>query len=134
MTKLKVTVTKILHRADDEYSRIKKTWLTLAHKTNINLIRKVQKGTICLTFFIPKDRKNIYDTCNLNNIKERKKYVWWEEKSLITNRQKRKKSKKNSRVWVRLFNRYFILKSMMKSFLKNNYSKFLYFWISKDFL
>ena len=56
------------------------------------------------------------------------------KENLVTNKKRKKNLAKSQRVWVRLFNRYFILKSMMKSFLKNNYSKFLYFWISKDFL
>jgi len=52
-------------------------------------------------------------------------------------KEKEKNSNKISRrVWMILFDKYFILKiswNLLKFFLKNKTSKFLYFWIPKDF-
>ena len=49
--------------------------------------------------------RNIYDIYILKNIKEKIIYVV-REKKLLTNRKKKEKS--ISKVWLRLFNKYFI--------------------------
>ena len=71
-------------------------------------------------------------------ILKREKGICDERKeSLVPIKKRNKKFNKISRVLVRLFNRYFILKNMMKSIkilLLKNLSKFIYFLILKDFL
>jgi len=58
------------------------------------------------------------------------------KRNMLTNKQRKKKSNKISKIFVKLFNIYFILKSMIKfiEILKKQFIKIYIFLILKHFL